>query len=734
MTAGMPSTYRVPAGRSRNRSPSPAIGASHRRSGVGVGSRRRRRTRARAVGSGWPSGENGRCRGAALRIEARERRQARRDHQADDRHRHARAAAIRQPPVRAGGRQLRRRGSRRSSVAIVAPLSRHWRRGFRHDFATMRASPGRVPAGFREQWTASYSCSTPITSRSTSATSGARSASSSARRQRSSSTTTTRSARATEVFRAPSVIRLQHRIKRPRPRVRLSRREIFVRDKHTCQYCGVADARPDARPRHPAPPRRRAHVGQPRRRVQALQPPQGRPARRRGAHAPDARRRSSRAATSTRSSRRTSPTRATRPGATTSSSAATERPSAGSMATAGSAATAWPTCATSSTRSGDNGHAAYVVGGGVRDALLGRTGEGLGRGHRRAARAHRWSCFPAARYDEPLRHGHRSGRTARERRGDDLPARPLYADHRRPRLGHVHRLARRGPGAARLHGQCDRLGHARPAPITSGDRLGRSDRRPGRPRRATAARRRRSGRALRRGRAAAAARGAAGGAARVRDRAGDAGGDGGHGRDRSSGCRASASATSCARMLEADPPSRGVRDPRRTGVLEHALPELAAQRGVAAGQGHRASTCGATAWPRSTRAAQLRSGQATAAPGRAAARHRQAARRSPTATSSATTTEGAELAEALLAQARLPAARDRARVVELVRHHMFSYEPRWSGAAVRRFIRRVGRDLVDDLIDLRARRQHRQRPAGQRRPPRRAARARSTTSSAPARH
>ena len=32
----------------------------------------------------------------------------------------------------------------------------------------------------------------------------------------------------TEVLRAPSVIKLQYRIKRPRPRVRLSRREVFV--------------------------------------------------------------------------------------------------------------------------------------------------------------------------------------------------------------------------------------------------------------------------------------------------------------------------------------------------------------------------------------------------------------------------------------------------------------------------------------------------------------------------
>ena len=43
---------------------------------------------------------------------------------------------------------------------------------------------------------------------------------------------------AAEEFRAPSVIRLQHRIRRPRPRVRLSRREVFARDRHTCQYCG----------------------------------------------------------------------------------------------------------------------------------------------------------------------------------------------------------------------------------------------------------------------------------------------------------------------------------------------------------------------------------------------------------------------------------------------------------------------------------------------------------------
>ncbi len=40
-------------------------------------------------------------------------------------------------------------------------------------------------------------------------------------------------------FGLPSVIRLIYMIKRPLPQLRLSRREIFARDRFTCQYCGV---------------------------------------------------------------------------------------------------------------------------------------------------------------------------------------------------------------------------------------------------------------------------------------------------------------------------------------------------------------------------------------------------------------------------------------------------------------------------------------------------------------
>jgi 5-methylcytosine-specific restriction endonuclease McrA len=40
----------------------------------------------------------------------------------------------------------------------------------------------------------------------------------------------------------PSVIRLESMIHRPRPHVKLTRREIFRRDNFTCQYCGQREA------------------------------------------------------------------------------------------------------------------------------------------------------------------------------------------------------------------------------------------------------------------------------------------------------------------------------------------------------------------------------------------------------------------------------------------------------------------------------------------------------------
>lgn len=61
---------------------------------------------------------------------------------------------------------------------------------------------------------------------------------------------------------------------------------------------------------------------------------------------------------------------------------------------------------------------------------------------------------------------------------------------------------------------------------------------------------------------------------------------------------------------------------------------------------------------------------------------------------------GARLAEEVMRRLRFSTA-EIARVSELVRRHMFAYEPAWSDAAVRRFIQRVGRERLTDLFALR---------------------------------
>jgi tRNA nucleotidyltransferase (CCA-adding enzyme) len=69
-------------------------------------------------------------------------------------------------------------------------------------------------------------------------------------------------------------------------------------------------------------------------------------------------------------------------------------------------------------------------------------------------------------------------------------------------------------------------------------------------------------------------------------------------------------------------------------------------------------------------------------------------------------TVGADLAAAFLERLRSPRA-VRERVVHLVRNHMFSYEPNWSDAAVRRFIAKMSlegsaTEALEELFDLRA--------------------------------
>ena len=46
---------------------------------------------------------------------------------------------------------------------------------------------------------------------------------------------------ARQVFDLPCIIRLAYMVKRPFVKRKLSKKEVLLRDRHTCQYCGLAE-------------------------------------------------------------------------------------------------------------------------------------------------------------------------------------------------------------------------------------------------------------------------------------------------------------------------------------------------------------------------------------------------------------------------------------------------------------------------------------------------------------
>jgi tRNA nucleotidyltransferase (CCA-adding enzyme) len=153
-------------------------------------------------------------------------------------------------------------------------------------------------------------------------------------------------------------------------------------------------------------------------------------------------------------------------------------------------------------------------------------------------------------------------------------------------------------------------------------------------------------------------------------------------------------ATELTKLLAADRPSVGLRLLTETGVLGELSADLAAQRGVAQNKipgedlwDHTLRTVDASANLTIVRFAALLHDigkPATAADGHFY--HHEAV--------------GADLADAFLDGLHVP-TRLRTDVVHLVRQHMFRYEPGWGDTAVRRFLAKIGPDAVDDLFALR---------------------------------
>ena len=150
------------------------------------------------------------------------------------------------------------------------------------------------------------------------------------------------------------------------------------------------------------------------------------------------------------------------------------------------------------------------------------------------------------------------------------------------------------------------------------------------------------------------------------------------------------------RLLGAERPSVGLRLMASTGILSVLSPELAAQRGIGQNKipdddlwDHTMRTVDAVPADRPVvRLAALL--HDIGKPKTMADGHFRGH-----------DVAGAELAAALLDRLRTPRAVAE-RVVELVRNHMFTYEPTWGDSGVRRFIRRIGRDALEPLFELRA--------------------------------
>ena len=148
------------------------------------------------------------------------------------------------------------------------------------------------------------------------------------------------------------------------------------------------------------------------------------------------------------------------------------------------------------------------------------------------------------------------------------------------------------------------------------------------------------------------------------------------------------------KLLAGRRPSPGLRMLERTGLLAAVAPEMAAQRGV--GQN---KISGEDLWDHTVRTVD-------AAPNRQLVRLAALLHDMGKPTSAADghflghETVGAAMARDCLARLHAPRPLQE-QVAHLVANHMFSYEPAWSDAAVRRFMRKVGPSAVGDLLALR---------------------------------
>jgi tRNA nucleotidyltransferase (CCA-adding enzyme) len=151
------------------------------------------------------------------------------------------------------------------------------------------------------------------------------------------------------------------------------------------------------------------------------------------------------------------------------------------------------------------------------------------------------------------------------------------------------------------------------------------------------------------------------------------------------------------KLLAADRPSVGLHLAMDAGLIAIVAPLLAAQRGVAQNK-----VPGDDCWAHTVRAVDAAAAAGCPAIVRLAVLLHDIGKPATAADGHFYGHEavGAEQAADLLRGWHVPRATVD-RVVHLVRHHMFAYDAAWSDGAVRKFIVKVGRGALDDLFALR---------------------------------
>ncbi|MFO7848542.1 MAG: HD domain-containing protein [Spirochaetia bacterium] len=152
------------------------------------------------------------------------------------------------------------------------------------------------------------------------------------------------------------------------------------------------------------------------------------------------------------------------------------------------------------------------------------------------------------------------------------------------------------------------------------------------------------------------------------------------------------------KLLKTDYPSIGFKEMERTGLLERILPELAACRGISQGDYHSFDVLDHSLYacdgaPKEHMEVRF-----------AALFHDIGKAETKDPSGGPTFYQHEKLSEERTDEIcrRLRFSNtSRQRITRLVRHHMFNYSEEWSESAVRRFIARVGPDLINDLFILR---------------------------------